>query len=375
MVLCYNTKTVNNIPEETRQKIIDAKVPIELYEKGYFTLGGINKSSITRCANISTNITKNNLPLFPSLFSEMVVDRCLNTTSKLDFRETIDGVPGAGKSISALYAAGRYAIEAAERDGQNPKDYFGLGNCALLQDTDGVTHLMSELDKYQAVVIDDAGVSAGNRDFLTKSNKNLDAIMAVCRPKRWYVIFTSPMNKQLDLQLRELTYCRGKIFKSCHEAGFNIVQQQRVLYKKIKRSYDEINPHYELNGHRVELYTYFTPELLDPFKGIVDAYEEARDKATDSLIHDKAKEERQRKNPVDKREEKSDKIWKEHSKKVYQLTHDANGNWLNRKTVENRKGNTYSVGAIASETGLNTRAIDKIIGRIKMEGKFYEQTP
>lgn len=369
MVLCYNTRTVKDMPEEMRQKIIDAKVPIELYEKGYFTLGGINKSSITRCAVLSTNITKNNLPLFPSLFSEMVVDRCLNKTSKLDFRETIDGVPGAGKSISALYAAGRYAIEAAAKEGQDPKDYFSLDNCALLQDTDGVTHLMSELDKYQAVVIDDAGVSAGNRDFLTKSNKNLDAIMAVCRPKRWYVIFTSPMNKQLDLQLRELTYCRGKIFKSCHEAGFNIIQQQRVLYKKIKRSYDEINPHYELNGHRVELYTYFTPELLDPFKGIVDAYEDARDKATDSLIHDKAKEERQRKNPVDKREQKFSDIWEKYKDTIYRLTHDEDGKWLDRKTVENRKGRTYSVGKIASETGLTDRTINKIIGKMKDEEK------
>lgn len=361
---------------ELREKIISLGIPIELYDNGYVTLGPVNKSSVTRFANMITQITKHELPFFQSRFTEMVVDRCTGK-SKQDFREIIDSPPGSGKSYSALYGACRYAIEAADRYGQDPKDYFTIeDNCALLQDTDGITHLMDSLDKYQAVVIDDAGVSIGHKDALSKSSKNVDAIMATCRTKRWYVIFTAPMNKHMDLTIRELVYCRGNVFKSCHEAGFNILQQKTIAYKHhYRKGRTEINPHYTFDDRRVEFYAYFSPEMLDPYKHIIDKYDKARDAAADSLIHDKAKEERQRKNPVNKLEEKSEKIWKEHSKKVYEMTHDSNGQWLNRKTVENRKGNTYSVGAIASETGVNTRAIDKIIGRMKTEGGYYGQTP
>lgn len=369
MVTVYNTRSVKNMPEEDRQRIIDVGVPIELYEKGYFTLGPVNKSSVTKCAIIGTLITEHKLPIFPSLFSEMVVDRCFNKTSRLDFRETIDGPPGYGKSISAISDACRYAIEAADRFGQNPKDYFSLDNCALLQDTDGVTHLMDELDKYQAVIVDDAGVAAGNRDFLTQSNKNLDAIMAVCRPKRWNIIFTSPMNKHLDLQLRELTYCRSKVFKSCHEADFNILHHQKVLYRKVKNTMDEMNPHYDYGGQRVEAYISFNPDLFEPYKGIVKKYEDNRDKATDDLIHTKSVEEKLAKNPVDKRDEKFKEYYEKFKEKVYKFTHSPDGKWMEQKSVENRSGDTYSINRIMKETGLTDRMVKKIIFKIKEDGR------
>jgi hypothetical protein len=353
---------------ETRQKIIDAGIPIDLYDIGYTTLGAVNKSSITKFANMITAITENKLPLFPSKFSEMVVDIC-NGKSKQDFREIIDGKPGAGKSYSALYGAGRYAIEAAEKLGQDPKDFFTLDNCALLQDTEGVTQLLDGLDKHQAVVIDDAGVSAGHKDFASKSNKNLDAIMATCRTKRWYVIFTAPMNKHLDLTIRELMYCRGKIYKSCHDAGFNIVQQQGISWQKSNQKWIEINPHYVYDDQRVEMYAYFTPDLLEPYKNIIAEYDKVRDAAADSLIHDKAMEEKERNNPVDKKEEKFKAILEANRQIVYNMTHDAEGKWLGRKTIDVRGGNTYSVTKIMSETGMNERHVNKIIAKLKEEGK------
>lgn len=368
MVKTYSLKTISTIDEETKAKIIEAGVPWELYEKGHTKLGPVNKSSIMKAANMVSRITENNFPLYPSLFSEMVVGIC-NEKSKQDFREIIDGKPGAGKSYSALYGAGRYAIEAAERYGQNPKDYFTLDNCALLQDTEGVTYLLDGLDKHQAVVIDDAGVSAGHKDFATKSNKNLDAIMATCRTKRWYVIFTAPMNKHLDLTIRELMYCRGKIYKSCHDAGFNIVQQQGISYKRIKHGWDEINPHYVYDEQRVEMYAYFSPDILDPYPHIIEQYDKARDAAADSLIHDKAMEEKERNNPTDKRAAKFDAVMKQHRETVYAMTHDSAGKWLDRKSVDSRGGNTYSVNKIMSETGLNDRQVNKIIALLKQEGK------
>lgn len=355
---------------DLRERIISAGVPIELYDLGYTVLGPLNKSSIEKFANINTWITENKFPLFPSIFTEMVVDIC-NGKSKQDFREIIDGKPGSGKSYSAIYGCCRYAIEAAERYGQDPKDYFTLANAALLQDTAGVTELMDSLDKYQAVLIDDAGVSAGHKDFASTSNKNLDAIMATCRTKRWYVVFTAPMNKHLDLTIRELMYCRGKIYKPCHAANFNIVQQQQIAYKKARHGWDEINPHYVYdNNVRVELYAYFNPEILNPYPNIITEYDKKRDAAADSLIHDKATAEKEKKNPVDKREAKFQKILTDNLDVVYKMTHDATGAWLNRKTVGDRgtDADTYSVNKIMSETGLNDRQVNKIIAYLKKDG-------
>jgi len=372
MVKTYNTRTVSTMDEETRFKIIEAGIPIELYDQGYTTLGPVNKSSITKFANIITEVTMNKFPLFPSKFSEMIVDIC-NGKSKQDFREIIDGKPGSGKSYSALYGAGRYAIEAADKFGQNPKDFFSLDNCALLQDTEGVTSLLDGLDKFQAVVIDDAGVSAGHKDFSSKSNKNLDAIMATCRTKRWYVIFTAPMNKHLDLTIRELMYCRGKIYKSCHDEGFNIVQQQGISWQKSNNKWIEINPHYVYDEQRVEMYAYFTPDILDPYKNIIAQYDKVRDAAADSLIHDKAMEEKERKNPTDKREEKFKMILETHRQIVYNMTHDSAGKWLERKSIGKRGGNSYSVNEIMSETGMNDRQVNKIIAVLKAAEKAGAQ--
>ena len=366
MVKVYNSRNTNTMSATESDKIISCGVPIELYDKGYVTLGPLNKSSITKFANINTAITQNNLPLFQSKFTEMVVDICTGK-SKQDFREIIGGKPGGGKSYSALYGGCRYAIEAADRFGQDPKDYFSLENCALLQDTEGVAYLLDALDKNQYVLIDDAGVAAGHKDFATQSNKNLDKIMAVCRPKRWNVVFTAPMNKHLDLTIRELVYCKGKIYKSCHNAGFNIVQNQQITYRESKRGYDELNPHFVYDDDvRIELYAYFTPEILDPYKNIIEEYDIQRDVAVDSIIRDVVVSEKERKNPTDKREAKFQKVLTENMDAVYKLTHDSAGNWLPRKEPGVKiTGDYYTVNKIMGETGLNDRQVNKIIAHLK----------
>jgi hypothetical protein len=370
LVEAYTTRSVKTMSETEKDKIISCGVPIELYTDGMITLGPMNKNSITKFANICTAITQNELKLFPSLFTERIVDLTTNKHDKQDFREMVDGPPGSGKSTSAIYGCCRYAMDAADRFGQDPKDYFTLDNCALLQDTEGVTSLMDELDKEQAVLIDDAGVTAGNKDFLTQSNKNLAAIMATCRTKRWYIGFTAPLNKQMDLSIREVVYCRGNIYKPCHEAGFNILQQKRINMRYIKSRYVEMNPHYFFNDTKVNLYAYFTPDLLDPYKGILKDYEKIRDAAADSLIHDRATQEKERKNPTDKREKKFQDILEIWEPVVFKLTHDSTGRWLDRRELHGKKNPlAYSVGRIKSETGLNERQIDRIIAEIKKKGK------
>jgi len=351
--------------EKTRENIINCGVPIGLYETGKITLGPMNKSSVGKFASINTLIYENNLPIPPSLITEWIVERCTGP-SKQDFREIVDGNPGAGKSMSDLYLCEIYASVAAEIHGQDPKDYFSLDNCALLQDTAGVSHLLDELDKYQAVLIDDAGVSIGNRDYGTSSNKNLAAIMQTCRTKRWYVNFTAPMNKHLDLAIRELVYCKSKIFKSCHSGGFNIMKRKGINWVQKGKAYQEYNPHFVFDGQKIDLYAAFTPDFIDPYKGIVDKYDVLRDSAADSLIHERAEEEHDAKNNVTVREKKFENMMKEFGPSIYMMTHDAQGNWLQRRD----KGGPvpegfFTIPRIARERGLTDLSINKIIALLK----------
>lgn len=352
--------------QKTRDRITNAGFPLESYFTGRMVLGPMTKASITKFANLNTLLTRNKLPLPPSKFTEMIVDQTTGE-SRQDFREIIDGRPGSGKSRSALYGCGRYAIEAADRHGQDPKDYFCLANCALLQDTQGVAYMLDSLDKYQAVLIDDAGVSAGNKTFLSESNRNINAIMQTCRTKRWYVVFTAPMSKHLDLQIRELVYCKGNVYKSCHHEGFNILQQTGVNMKFINHRWMEFNPNFVFEEIKTNLYAYFNLDYMEPFKGDVEKYDDLRDKASDSLIHEKATRENEIKNPTDKRAVAFQKILKENCDVVFQMTHDENGMWLNPRVSGGAKNDpkTYSMGAIRKETGLNERQVDKIIAHIK----------
>ena len=372
MVQVFNSKTVKSMDDTIKEKIQQAGVPIECYLDGMYTLGPVNKSSVTKFAIINTNISKFDLPLPPSLYMETIVERCNNRHDKQDFREIIDGQkPGDGKSTGALSQCCRYAIEAAERGGQDCKDYFTLENAALLEDTERITYMLDGLDKYQAVLIDDAGVGIGNRDFQTQSNKNISAIMQTCRTKRWYVVFTAPIDDMMDIHIRKLTYAKSKIVKPCHEAGFNIVQHKGVIRSFSKGKSKEINPHFVYgNDKNIQMYAIFSPDMYDPYKGLMAKYDKIRESAANDLIHKLAVEEKERKNPVNKHEKKMKDNFDEYGQVIYNMTHAPDGQWLKPRSnnVRSDEG-TYSVSKISAETGLNAYAVNKIIAHLKSEGR------
>jgi hypothetical protein len=347
MVKVFSTRNVTSMDAKTRDLIINSGVPIELYMRGVVNLGANNKKAIKRLVQIGNAISDHKLPMYPSRFIEFVVDRTTGV-SKQDYRITLDGEPGYGKSYTSTYFGGRYGIEAAERNGQDPKDYFSLDNCALLQDTAGVTKLMDECDKFQCVVIDDAGIAAGNRDFLTQSNKNMSAILQVCRTKRWFLIYNMPNRRMVDVQIRDLVYSKAYIHLPCHDKGFNVVKinRERIDTGNTKGG-DTWKHRLNFDAKKINYYLAFSTDFLDPYVGLIEKYDINRDAATDALIHERAGQESERKNPTNTREE----TWKDKMDKHYGYVCDqcANGGKVNRT-------------AIAAHTGLADRDIVKRMG-------------
>jgi hypothetical protein len=356
MVLVYNSRTVKTMDDAIRDAILaTGTVPLDAYTQNYTHLGPQNGSAITRAAIIATDIAKYNLPLPPSPFIEHIVDMT-SGESRQDFRMTTDGKPGCGKSTSTAYFAGRYAYEMADRFGQEPKDYFSLDNCALLEDTDKIMQILDEAEKQQAIIIDDAGVSTGNRDFATQSNKNISKVIQTCRTRRWFVQFNMPVVTHIDLQIRELVSAKAKVFKSFHSAGFNMIKINRSSIATKYPKNIEYNPRLVFYGRKFDFWIAYSLDRLDKFRGFVSEYEKARDEAADRLIHDVLGDETNRKDPRTKRDKEWERMVKEDLPRVRDIMNKAK-----------ECGKRASCNSIVEDTGIKEYNVRRLMGEVKKE--------
>ena len=316
MVKVYNSRTSKTMCQEDIDAIFNAHVPIEVYTTGVANLGPANRSAITRFANIASAITEFDLPLPPSPLIELIADRT-SGPSKQDFRLTLDGDPGDGKSYSSVYLAARYAMEMADRFGQDPKDYFSLDNCALLEDSEKITAILDEADKQQAIVIDDSGVAIDARTFQTKSNINNSKIWQTCRTKRWFTIFNVPRVHHVDVRVRELVNAKASIYRPYHAAQFNMLKIFSSIFSSRANNKKEVAVRLSMGGKKITYYAAYSPDLIDPYRGIVAKYDVARDEAALRLIHDIAGEEKLINNPgPSKREVKEQEMITKYMEKV-----------------------------------------------------------
>jgi hypothetical protein len=348
MVKAYSSRSVKSMPQEDIDKILAAKVPIEIYTDNFTDLGPSNKSALKRFAEICTAIYTNDLPLPPSPFIEFVVDRTTGK-SKQDFSMTVDAKKGMGKSYTSGFVAGRYAIEIAERNGHDPKDYFSLNNCALLEDTEGISNILEEAEKHQAIIIDDAGTAIGSRDFAQQKNKNFNKILTVCRTKRWFVILNSPMATHLDLQVRELVDASAHIYKKFHEVGYNMykINSTDSTYRMGKKRIFERR--FSFFHRKFDFWCAYSPDILDPFKGFAEKYDAQREQATNRLITDINKEEKERKNYVSPRDKKKKAALEKHGQTIRDMINDGKS----YREIARKTGLTdYMVNSTIAELGL-----------------------
>lgn len=351
MVLVYNMRTVKTMESAIIEAIEAAGVPLSVYTSGYVDLGPSNKSALKRFANICSAISKNELPIPPSPLIEFIVKRTTGK-SKQDFTMIVDAKKGLGKSWSSIYIAGLYALEVADYFGQEAKDFFSLDNCALLEDTEGITKILDEADKQQAIIIDDAGTAIGSRDFAQQKNKNFNKILATCRTKRWFVILNVPISSHIDVQVRELIDANVHIYKPFHEDHFNIlkINSSESIYRFGKKKVFE--KRFSFFNRKFDFWCAYSPDILDPFKGFTDKYDKQRDEAANRIISSITVQEKERGNPMTKRE------------KTFQEKLEKYG-----KTVLDMKKEGKSCRKITEETGLTDSIINRIHAEMKKRGK------
>ena len=109
----------------------------------------------------------------------------------------------------------------------------------------------------------------------------------------------------------------ANIYKSFHGGGFNLIKihSSKITSRGYKKY--EKNPRYVLDGKKIDFFTCYSTDILDPYQGMVKAYDEARESAANRLIHTIAGEEHEANHPgPTKREKKEQEMITKYSEKV-----------------------------------------------------------
>lgn len=275
--------TRNLIENYNADPHMETKVPLEVYTNGYAHLGSANPSSLKRFANICGAILKYNLPIPPSSFIEWL-SRRIGGESKQDFSFIMDGDKGSGKSYSSAFFGGRFGMTSSEIYGGEAEDYFTIGNCCLLEDTKEITNLLSVAKHKQYIVIDDAGIAVGARDFAEQKNKNFNKIHATCRTKRWCLGLNVPVGTHLDLHIREVVAAKMNAYRSFHAAGFNLIKINSSSMRVHLNQKHPIEKRYSFHGRKFDYWVAYSPDILPAYKGFTKEYDKRRDASTDRII-------------------------------------------------------------------------------------------
>ena len=362
----YNSKMARNMdPNEVEAIIAAGKIVgldlLGMYKHGYLDLGPRNTRAIRRIANAFTIINKWNLPIPPSPFIEYIVDRT-SGDSKQDFSVIIDGKKGSGKSRTTLGIGGRYAIEMSRRIGGGPTDYFTLDNCALLEDTEAIARIMSNAKKYQFIMLDDASVAIGSRDFAQQKNKNFNKLLTTCRTRRWVVALNVPMASHVDLQVRELIDAKINVYKSFHAGGFNLLKvfSSDIQFRLNKKhTYEK---RFSFSGKKFDLWGAFSIGILGGcYKDYDEKYDKQRDEAGQRLIQQTAESEHEMADPRGKREKKWDDMKEEYIPVIRNCLTKESDEYINPKN-----GEPY-IRRLERKTGLNQAQIYKLLVEIRTE--------
>jgi hypothetical protein len=252
-------------------------VPFIEGTNGLIDLGPTNPSAVKRLANYVQLIVNAKVPIPPSPFIQRYAERITDLEDKQDLIFFLSGRRGSGKSYSHLYIGKRFGEEVAriaDKDPDKWQEYFSLDNCALLEDTNRIMHVLRKAKKHQVILIDDVGVGASAKNWNSLQNKNLGKIVTVCRTNRWILLLCAPLKKQADNTIREFTDLHGKIFESFHgkDSGFNILKINKIEVSE--KGNDDYHYRLKFSDRKVDFYV-----TLRPDKAMAEKYDIMREEA------------------------------------------------------------------------------------------------
>jgi hypothetical protein len=220
---------------------------------------------------------------------------------------------------------------------------------------------MSIAKKYQLIVIDDASVALGSRDFAQQKNKNFNRLLTTCRTRRWAVVLNVPMASHLDLQIRELVDAKASIFKSFHAGGFNVlkIMSSDIQFRMNKKhTYEK---RFSFFDKKIDFWGAFSSDVFEGcydgcYNGYDDMYDEQRDAATNRVLEEIANDEEEMADTRGKREKNWEAIQDEFKDKIQDMMNDPD--------FLNPKGDLI-IRRVEKKTGLNQAQIYRLIAEIE----------
>ena len=236
---------------------------IPWHAPGLFDLGPNNGSAINRLAVYADRLLKTNDPIPDGPFSTWAAGRVCGI-DKQDLVMFLAGRRGSGKSYSALWIAVRIATAIAKIKGGKWQDYFNLTtNIATLENTQRVMAILNEVGPNNVVIIDDASIAISNRNWQSQQNKNFNAILTICRDRRWVLILTAPLKKMADNQVRDMVDITATVYKPYHadinnRGGFNIL---KIVSGDISTTGKEYTKKMHFEKKKVDFWVTFRPDM------------------------------------------------------------------------------------------------------------------
>lgn len=250
-------------------------IPTFADEPSIINLGG-GKGAVVRLANYAQMLMDSGKPIAPGAFSQWAARR-ISGRDKQDLIISVTGRRGSGKSYSALWLAVQISIELARLLGGSPEDYFNLSNTATLQDTHKIMELLQASKKYQVIIVDDASLAISSRQWNSESNQNWNALLTVCRTKRWAIILTSPLKSMIDITTRDLVDFSIHVWRPFHVGGFNILKIFSTEKSYIGKNM-EFSKRFAVGKRKPRYWIAFSPQ-----KEMCDEYDKLRDSGTTEI--------------------------------------------------------------------------------------------
>lgn len=173
-------------------------------------------------------------------FGEYIAKTLLDEKDVQHIAVLIVGLPGSGKSTTAISIAMSAARHMAEMTGRDPTEFFNLKDCLWVSD-DGDTFVKTLGNSYQKIFILDEGVlTDDSRDGMKKANKKRAAAAMTARDRRCCVIRTIQQKNAIDTRIRENSTHEIQIVESKHAEGYNVCKIKQLKLVRIdKEAYRE----------------------------------------------------------------------------------------------------------------------------------------
>ena len=135
---------------------------------------------------------------------------------------------GSGKSMTLLKLALSCAMWLTALKGGPISKYFQFSNVAVI-DPEMLQDKMANLQQYQIMILDDAGPGYDARNFMSKTNKDLNYILQTCRTTNNIILVSAPHGAMLDVTIHRVAQYYAEVAESHHEHGLSFIKVFRLV--------------------------------------------------------------------------------------------------------------------------------------------------